>query len=63
MVAAVAAFLLAIGLGIYARLVGKFIILSPTILHDRWIQYGEKDFKRYFIYYAGKHMERYCQVK
>ena len=57
MAAAVAAFLLAIGLGVYARLVGQFIIMSPTILYDPWIQYAEKDFKRYFIYYAGKHME------
>ena len=57
MVAAIVAFLSAISLGIYARLVGHIAIMSPTTLHDSWIQYSEEEFKRYFIYYAGKHME------
>ena len=57
MVAALAVFLLAIFLGIYARMVGHVEIVSPTTLYDHWIQYTDDDFKRYFIYYAGKHME------
>ena len=57
MVAAIVAFLSAIGLGTYARLVGHVAIMNPTILYDSWIQYSEEDFKRYSIYYAGKHMK------
>ena len=57
MVAATVVFLSAICLGTYARLVGHVVIMTPTILYDPWIQYSEEEFKRYFIYYAGKHME------
>lgn len=57
MVAATVVFLSAICLGTYARLVGHVVIMTPTILYDSWIQYSEEDFKRYSIYYAGKHMK------
>ncbi len=57
MVAVTVVFLSAICLGTYARLVGHVVIMTPTILYDPWIQYSEEDFKRYFVYYAGKHME------
>lgn len=52
---AAVAFLVAIGLGIYARLAGHMAMMSLEIIYDSWIQDTEEDFKRQFVYYAGKH--------
>ena len=55
--AAFVVFLLAIILGICARLVGAIKLVSPTTLYNDWIQCPEEEFKQQFIGYAGKHME------
>ena len=58
MVVAAVAFLFSIGLGIRARRVGRIRLMGPETLYDQWIKYTEKDFKRYFIYFAGKHHKK-----
>ena len=58
LVVAVVAFFIGIGLGIYARITGHMAMMSPGIMYNTWIQDKEEDFKRYFIYYAGKHFNQ-----
>ena len=41
-------------LGIYARLTGDIMLLSPTRLYEGWLHYSEQEFKTNLIYCAGE---------
>jgi hypothetical protein len=53
-ISALVATVAAIGIGIYARLVGDIQLLSPARLYDGWLHLPESEFKKNLIYCAGQ---------
>lgn len=54
---AVVAFLLAMIVGITARLRGYLKLLHPAVLYDEFLPYPEWEFKKNIIFFAGQHYE------
>jgi hypothetical protein len=52
-----AAFALTLFLGTYARLTGTVRLLNPSTLYEKWLHFSEWEFKKNFIYFAGKDFE------
>jgi hypothetical protein len=57
LIAALAAFLVGIGLGVTARLYGKLKVLAPEVLFEKYLDMEPDDFKTELVYWAGKHFE------
>ena len=57
-IAATALFMSALATGTYARLTGSLTIMTPKKLHDKWLRLDEEIFKRYAVYFSGKHLEK-----
>ena len=56
--AAMGLFLIALFTGTHARLTGELVLLSPKTLHDEWLSFDEETFKRYLVFFSGKHLEK-----
>jgi hypothetical protein len=54
---ALAAFAFTLLLGTYARLSGTVRLLNPSTLYEKWLHFSEWEFKKNFIYFAGKDFE------
>ena len=50
-------FVVAIGIGTYARLSGEIILLVPGVIYQSWLHMEQWDFKNTIIYHASKHFE------
>ena len=57
LVTALVAFIIAAGLGTFARWVGEVKLLNPTLLFDEWLCCTAWEFKTDMVFYAGKHFE------
>jgi hypothetical protein len=55
LLASLALYLAGCMVGIYARLLGRLVILSPTVLYEKWLHLGPWEFKKDLIYFAGEH--------
>lgn len=44
-------------LGIYTRLAGKFIVINPGVLSEKWLHFSGWQFKRNVIHLSGKHFQ------
>jgi hypothetical protein len=61
-VAAVLTYILAIAVGIYARLTGDLTLPNPKILHKDWLDFSVQEFKEKFTYYAGEHFDKHTDL-
>jgi hypothetical protein len=59
---AACAFIAGVSLITYARLTGSLWLLDPMTLHNDYITDQPPDFKRYIVYWAGKHFNRNMDV-
>ena len=57
LVAALIAFVIAVGLGTYARWTGEVVLLNPNLLFDNWMRFTDWEFKTNMVRFAGKHFE------
>jgi hypothetical protein len=56
--AALIVFIVAIGIGIWARLTGDVRLLSPSNLFQEWLSDSEWQFKKDMIYHAGQDFDK-----
>lgn len=54
-IVAAVAFAVALLCGVIAGHMGSIKLPNPAIIHDSLLKYDEKTFKRYMLYYSGKH--------
>jgi hypothetical protein len=60
--AASLAFLGAVGLGIVARMTGRLVLPDPGQMYTHWLHFPTWEFKKNFIYFAGDHFKRNCDL-
>ena len=55
-------FVVVLTVGLVARVVGSLQQVSPQELYDRWLHYGDLEFRRRIIYWSGQHNDRARKV-
>lgn len=53
-IAAAIAFVLAMLVGILARVHGSVMLISPDVLFEKWLHLEESEFKKNLVYFAGE---------
>jgi hypothetical protein len=51
-------FIIALCVGIYARLTGELTIITPQMLYEKWLHLPEWEFKKNLIFFSGQHMNK-----
>jgi hypothetical protein len=57
-IAALIAFIVSLGFGLFGRLKGELTLLSPKHLYEKWLDHSEFEFKKSLIGWAGEHFEK-----
>ena len=55
-------FIVALGMGTFARLRGKNTIITPKVLYKEWLDFSEHEFKKNLIRFAGEHLDKNTRV-
>lgn len=52
-----ATFVMLVGVGSYARLMGSLKVIEPSVLYDKFLHFSDWEFKKNLIYWAGVHYD------